>query len=101
MAGFQRPGLGAGLAALEGRCLPGEGPWDRDPCAPVNSEQVGACWGLLALPAPEMRVRPLQVEKSGSGLCRPDCKMLQAPEFLELLQGPGTAVLGRGEVALP
>lgn len=74
LAGFRRPGLEAGLTASEGRCLPGEGPRDGDPCAPVNSEQVGACWGLLALPAPEMRVRPLQVEKSGSGLYRPDCK---------------------------
>lgn len=33
-------------------------------------------------PPPEMRVRPLQVEKPGSGLCRRGCKMLQTPEFL-------------------
>lgn len=34
---------------------------------PVNSEQAGARWGLLALPSGETRVRPLQVEKPGSG----------------------------------
>ena len=40
----------------------------------VNSEQAEACQALLTLPALETRVRPLQVEKPGSGLC---CSWLQ------------------------
>lgn len=94
LAGFRGLALGVGLEALEGRCLPGEGPWDRDPCAPVNSERVGACWHR---PPPEMRIkRPLQVEKPGPGLCRRGCKMLQTPEFPGASVGPGDCCTGEG-----
>ena len=64
----------------------------------VNSEQAEACQALLTLPAPETRVRPLQVEKPGSGLC---CSWLQNAAdsriSVALRREGGSAMLGEGE----
>lgn len=51
-------------------------------------------------PPPEMRVRPLQVEKPGSGCVATVAKFYRLQNFWELRWG-FTAVLGKGEVSLP
>lgn len=74
LAGCQRPerGLSGSQVPVWGR---GGGPGSLGSGhRSVNSEQAEACRALLTLPAPETRVRPLQVEKPGSGLC---CSWLQ------------------------
>lgn len=81
------PGIGGGSRASGGAGAylgSGTGTWVFSPgtVRPVNSQQAGACRCFLTLRSWETRVRPLQVEKPDSGLCRSRCKMLQAPEFL-------------------
>lgn len=67
------------------------------PLIPSGLGLAGVYWHC---PPPEMRVRPLQVEKPGYGVLSPRLQNATDSRISgELRWGLGTAVLGRGEVS--